>query len=139
MLRGAQELAEFIRNNYGGRVVEVGVGRKSDVALLLEPLEVVATDIENRPAHQLSFMEDDIFSPREEIYEGASLLYSLRPPLEVQLAMGDLALKLGADVLIRPLEDEIAELPGFARSLINLGEARFYLFRATASGRGVRS
>lgn len=137
MLRGAQELAEFIRKNYGGRVVEVGIGRSSDVALLLEPLEVVATDIESRP-HQVSFREDDIFSPREGIYEGASLLYSIRPPLEVQLAMGDLATRLGADVLIRPLKDEIAELPGFSRSLINLGEARFYLFRATPSGRGER-
>jgi hypothetical protein len=48
----------------------------------------------------------------------------------MQLAMGLLALELGADVLIRPLQDEVAQLPGFARRLVNSGEARFYLFSA---------
>ena len=76
--------------------------------------------------------KDDIFSPRLELYRGASLLYSIRPPLEMQLAMGLLALKLGADVLVRPLMDEVTELQGFARRLVNSGEARFYLFSARA-------
>ncbi len=64
-----------------------------------------------------------------DLYRGASLLYSIRPPLEMQLAMGRAAARVGADVLIRPLGDEVAELPGFSRRLVNAGEARFYLFR----------
>jgi uncharacterized UPF0146 family protein len=49
--------------------------------------------------------------------------------MELQLAMGILASRLGTDILIRPLNDEVAELPGFSRRLVNAGEARFYIFR----------
>ena len=134
LLRGADDLAEFIAENYRGRVVEVGVGYFADVALGLQArgLDVVLTDKEERFLGGLRVEKDDIFSPRLELYRGASLLYSIRPPLELQLAMGLLAAKIGADVLVRPLMDEVAELPCFARRLVNRGEARFYLFSARA-------
>ena len=134
LLRGADDLAEFIAENYTGRVVEVGVGYFSDVAQGLQArgLDVVLTDKEERLLSGLRVEKDDIFSPRLELYRGASLLYSIRPPLELQLAMGLLAAKIGADVLVRPLMDEVAELPAFARRLVNRGEARFYLFSAKA-------
>ncbi len=128
-LRGSEDLAEFIRCHYKGKVVEVGAGFVTDVASRLKTLDLVATDLEKRDLEGITVQADDIFSPRREIYEGASLLYSLRPPLEMQLAMGELARQIGADVLIRPLGDEIAELLGFSRRLVNAGEARFYLFR----------
>jgi uncharacterized UPF0146 family protein len=113
-------------------VVEVGAGYVSEVDLGLKArgLDVVLTDKEERLLGSLRVEKDDIFSPRLELYHGASLLYSIRPPLELQLAMGLLAAKVGADVLVRPLMDEVAELPGFARRLVNAGEARFYLFSA---------
>lgn len=132
LLRGTKELADFIIRNYSGRVVEVGAGHRVDVAVRLtrrSDLEVVITDREERSLGCLRMKKDDIFSPCLDIYQGASLLYSIRPPLELQIAMGTLARKLGADLLIRPLADEIAELPGFSRSLFNVGEARFYLFK----------
>jgi uncharacterized UPF0146 family protein len=131
-LRGAEDLAEFIGQNYQGRIVEVGAGHLSEVARLLldRGLEVVLTDREERLMGSLRIEKDDIFAPRMDLYQGASLLYSIRPPLELQIAMGDVAARVGADILIRPLQDEVAELPGFARRLINAGEARFYLFRA---------
>jgi uncharacterized UPF0146 family protein len=46
LLRGAEDLAEFIAGNYSGRVVEVGVGYFADVALGLQArgLDVVLTD-----------------------------------------------------------------------------------------------
>lgn len=130
MLRGAAEMADFILRNYSGTIVEVGVGHVPEVALLLSRnISVVATDKEACPIDGLCIQKDDIFSPRKEIYEGASLLYSIRPPIEVQLAMGCLAAELEADVLVRPLENEIASLPGFSRKLINIGDARFYSFK----------
>ena len=130
LLRGADDLAQFIARNYSGRVVEVGAGYALEVALGLKArgLDVVLTDKEERILGGLRVEKDDIFSPRLELYRGASLLYSIRPPLELQLAMALLAAKLGADILIRPLQDEVAELSGFARRLVNRGEARFYLF-----------
>lgn len=130
LLTGADDLVEFIAENYSGRVVEVGAGFAAEVALGLQErgLDVALTDKEERMLGGLRVEKDDIFSPRLELYRGASLIYSIRPPLEMQLAMGLLALQIGADVLIRPLMDEVAELPGFSRRLVNRGQARFYLF-----------
>jgi uncharacterized UPF0146 family protein len=132
LLRGADDLAEFIAENYRCRVVEVGVGYFPEVALGLQArgLDVVLTDKEERFLGSLRVEKDDIFSPRLELYRGASLLYSIRPPLELQLAMGQLASLIGADVLVRPLMDEVGELQGFSRRLVNVGEARFWLFSA---------
>ena len=131
-LRGAEDLAEFIGQNYSGRIVEVGAGHVPAVALRLSALglKVVLTDREERLLGDMQVEKDDIFAPRMELYRRASLLYSIRPPLELQIAMGEVAARVGADILVRPLQDEVAELPGFARRLVNAGEARFYLFRA---------
>lgn len=126
-MRGAQEIAEFILSHYSGRIIEIGIGHCGDVARRIPDL--IATDIRHLSIEGVKTIRDDIFNPSEEIYRGASLLYSIRPPLEVQIAMGDLALRIGADVLIRPLEDEIADLEGFSRELVCMGEARFYLYR----------
>jgi uncharacterized protein len=146
-LRGSKDLADFILKNYSGKVVEVGVGHMPDVALPLiqtqpsssrvtslsahssKPLEVVITDLDARDLRGMKILEDDIFNPMMEIYQEASLLYSIRPPLEIQIAMGDVAMKVGADVIIRPLGTEVAELKGFGRRLVNHGDATFYFFR----------
>jgi uncharacterized UPF0146 family protein len=104
--------------------------------LLARGLDVVLTDREERLLGNMRVVKDDIFAPRMELYQGASLIYSIRPPLELQIAMGEVAARVGADILIRPLQDEVAELPGFARRLVNAGEARFYLFRAKATDCG---
>ena len=129
-MRGAEDLAGYIARNYRGKVVEVGVGHYYQVAGLLaaQGLQVILTDREERLVAGLKVEKDDIFSPRLELYRGAGLIYAIRPPLEIQLAMGIVAAKVGADVLIRPLMDEVAWLPGFSRRLVNSGEASFYLF-----------
>ena len=131
LLRGAKDLAQFIGKNYSGRVVEIGAGHVLEVALHLASLgrDVLITDREERYLGGIHIEKDDIFMPRLDLYQGASLIYSIRPPLELQLAMGILASRLGTDILIRPLNDEVAELPGFSRRLVNAGEARFYIFR----------
>lgn len=126
---GGVDLARFILARYLGKVVEVGVGSVPEVALLLAPhLEVVATDKAARTIGDLVVVADDVFSPDLGLYRGASLLYSIRPPLEMQIAMGRLASEVRAEVIVRPLADEVAAIPGFNRSLFNEGEARFYLF-----------
>ncbi len=128
-IRGGADLARFILARYSGKVVEVGVGGVPEVALLLAPhMEVLATDKKARTIGGLAVVADDIFSPNMDFYRGASLLYSIRPPLEMQIAMGRLAFDLVADVIVRPLNDEVAQIPGFSRTIVNEGEARFYLF-----------
>ncbi|OPX79438.1 MAG: hypothetical protein A4E45_00717 [Methanosaeta sp. PtaB.Bin039] len=128
-VRGAADIASFIREHYSGRLVEVGIGRRSDVADLLAGLDLVATDRENRRIGYIEVVGDDIFNPNLEIYQGASLIYSIRPTMEMQLALGRLACMVGADLLIRPLGDEIADLARMKRQLVNRGWGRFYLFR----------
>ena len=133
-IRGGADLARFIVARYSGKVVEVGVGAAPEVVLSLAPhLEVVATDREARTLGGLDVVEDDIFFPNPDLYQEASLIYSIRPPLEMQLAMGRLALDIGAEVIVRPIADEIAEIRGFSRTLVNFGEARFYLFIPASS------
>ena len=125
------DLAEFIAKNYPGRVVEVGVGYLPHVArkLMDMGLDVILTDKEERLLEGMKVKKDDIFAPCQEIYQGAALIYSIRPPQEMQLALGEVAAAVGADLLVRPLQDEVADLPGFRRTLVNHGQARFYLFR----------
>ncbi len=129
-MRGAEDLAGYIARNCRSRVVEVGVGYYSQVARLLadQGLQVTLTDREERLVAGLKVEKDDIFSPRMELYRGAGLIYSIRPSLEMQLAMGVVAGEVGADVLIRPLMEEVARLPGFSRRLVNWGRASFYLY-----------
>jgi len=129
-MRGAEDLAGYIARNYRGKVVEVGVGYYSEVARLLaaQGLQVTLTDREERLIACLKVEKDDIFSPQLELYRGAGLIYSIRPPLEMQLAMGVVAAEVEADVLIRPLMEEVARLPGFSRRLVNWGRASFYLY-----------
>ncbi len=128
-IRGAKDLVDFILERYSGKVVEVGVGKATEVsAELSQKLDLMATDLVGGQENGLGIVGDDIFSPRKELYKGASLIYAIRPPLELQLAMGRLAQEIGAEVIVRPLADEVAKLSGFQRSLINRGQARFYLF-----------
>ncbi len=127
----ARDLAEFIARFYSGRVVEVGVGYFPHVAQRLSEmgLKVILIDREERLLAGMRVKKDDIFAPRREIYQGADLIYSIRPPLEMQLALGELAAAVSADVIVRPLQDEIAQIAGFSRKLVNYREAMFYLFR----------
>ena len=64
LLRGANDLAQFIARNYTGRVVEVGAGHVPEVALGLQArgLDVVLTDKEERLLCGLRVEKDDIFS-----------------------------------------------------------------------------
>ena len=117
-----RDLAEYISKRYSGKIVEIGVGFNRKVAseLLRLGFDVIATDIKRIPGA----IPDDVCNPRFEIYEGASLLYSIRPPYEIQGCIISLARRIGSDVIIVPLKNEII---GGGR-LVNYKSVRFYLF-----------
>jgi hypothetical protein len=102
-----EAIAGYIAKNYKGKVVEVCVGRNWKTAeLLADKLEVFAVDlVEAKPPSNINFFKDDITSPNLSIYEGASLVYSIRPPPELHSSIVQLAEKAGADCLIRPLDE----------------------------------
>lgn len=132
MIPDCGDIAEYILNNYRNKVVEVGVGSLPHVALLLkDKLDVVVTDVNEQNYAGIKFFRDNIFTPDIEIYRNASLIYSIRPPVDFQEAMAEVAKEAGADLLIRPFGNEKAELGRYFKEckLVNYRKARFYLYR----------
>ena len=126
-------LSEFVKRNYSGRVVEVGCGRRSRTAFILtRSLDIIVTDILESEAVdgciKPFYIKDDITSPDLNLYQNAQLLYSLRPPLEIQHSILRVALSVQADVLLKPLDDEIMD--GLRARLKNYKGIAFYHFKA---------
>jgi uncharacterized UPF0146 family protein len=110
----AEVLIDFIKNNYSKMIVEVGCGKFSAVAIALRPFfKVKATDlleidsIDRRLAP--IYVKDDITCPVLRVYQGANLIFSSRPPLEIQSSILALSERIGADALIKPFGSEIIE------------------------------
>lgn len=132
MISDYEDIAEYILKNYRNKVVEVGVGSLPQVALLLkDKLDVVVTDVKEKNYHGVKFFKNDIFTPDIGIYKNASLLYSIRPPIDLQDAMAKVAKEVGADMLIRPFGNEKADLSRYFKNnaLVNHKKARFYLYK----------
>lgn len=135
MISDYEDIAEYILKNYSSRVVEVGVGSLPHVALLLkDKLDVIVTDVNEQKYTGVRFCRDDIFAPDMEMYKNASLLYSIRPPIDLQDAIAKVAKEVGADLLIRPFGNEKADLGRYYREceLVNYKKTRFYLYRHQA-------
>lgn len=133
MIPDYEDIAEYILRNYRNKVVEVGVGSLPHVALLLrDKMDVVVTDVNEQKYTGVRFCRDDIFSPDMGIYKNASLIYSIRPPIDIQEAMARTAKEAGADLLIRPFGNEKADLRRFYKeyTLVNYKKARFYLYKS---------
>ena len=132
MFRGHKDLAEYILRSYKGKIIEVGIGKHPEIALLLKDhLEMIVTDTSDLCMEGIRFIRDDIFDPNIHVYKGASLIYSIRPPVEIQHAIASVAKQVGADVIIRPLGSEKADLNKYfsESKLINYGDAVFYLYK----------
>jgi len=120
-------LAEYISARYRGRVVEIGIGWNFRVAELLAKsgLKVVATDMREIDVPEfIEFYVDDVMYPDLSIYEGANLIYSLRPPLELYPYIVRIAKAVGADCLIRPFGNEFSN----EGRLVNYKGERFYVW-----------
>jgi len=132
MIPDFEDIAEYIINHYKNKVVEVGVGSLPHVAILLkDKLDVIVTDVNEPKYAGVRFCIDDIFNPDMGIYRNASLIYSIRPPIDIQDAIAKTAKEVGSDLIIRPFGNEKADLRKYFKehSLINYKKARFYLYR----------
>lgn len=121
-------IAEFISSRYSGKVVEVGIGNYTAVAnfLLKSGFEVVATDVKERKVPEgCKFYVDDITTPNLRIYEGASLIYSLRPPPELFSPLLKLSRAIKADCLIKPLYGDSMD-----SKIVNYKGVSFYLVKS---------
>jgi len=121
-----EDFAQYIINNYANadKIVEVGVGKFHKVALTLNEnlnSSMVMTDI--KPISK-KVIQDDIVNPDLKIYEGSSLIYSIRPQPELQPHIIKLAENIGADVIIKPFSTEF--INSNKMKLVNYKKATFY-------------
>lgn len=116
-------LAEYIAKRYK-RVAEIGIGNYTAVAeyLASKGLKVIATDIREVKT-TVEFFVDDVRNPNIELYQGVELVYSIRPPPELFASIRNLAARLNADCIIKPLFGDYAD-----GVLINYKGLGFYLW-----------
>lgn len=130
---GYEDIAGYIRARYpaGCKIVEVGIGGHPEVAELLQgDFDVVCTDVGESGPEGVRYVRDDIFRPSMALYEGASLIYSIRPPIDMQDCIAEVAKSVGADLLIRPFSSERADLKRYFRNfrVVNYRSAVFFMY-----------
>ncbi len=110
----ADELAPY------GSLVEVGIGRRTDVARALADrgCRITATDLHPRetPAG-VGFVLDDVTDPDRSIYADAGAIYALNLPPELHRPTRDLARRVDAGFLFTTLGGDGPEVPVARRSL----------------------
>jgi len=94
-------IGEYLADHYS-RAVEVGIGRNTTAAEILKSAGtlVLATDVRGMDAGPVPVTVDDVFEPTLSLYEGADLIYSIRPAIEMIPPLIALARKTGADLVV---------------------------------------
>ena len=110
------------------RVAEIGVGKFSQVFDYLdehENVEIIKTDISPNDS---SVIKDDITKPDLDLYKDTDIIYSIRPPSELQPYIIDLAIKTNSKLIIKPLFNEDINSKKVKLKLKNYKKASFYVF-----------
>lgn len=124
------DLAEYISTFTDKRplkIAEIGVGKFNQVSEYLnnlEDVEVIKIDI--LPCDE-TVIKDDITNPNLQIYEGVDLIYSIRPPYELQPYLIKLSEKLDSPLIIKPLFNEDLNTGSRKMKLKNYKKASFYV------------
>lgn len=116
------------RTGRNTKIVEIGVGRFQSISNRLqenENIEVIMTDI--NPSNE-NVVKDDIFNPSMSLYENTDILFSIRPPAEIQKAIMDLRDELNCTLIIKPLFNEDLNIELKKMKLKNHGRASFYIY-----------
>jgi hypothetical protein len=127
-----QDFRDYILSETKGRqmkIAEIGVGRFSRIADELsekDNITIIKTDI--APADD-TVIADDITKPDLDLYRDVELIYSIRPPSELQPYIADLAEKIGSQLIIKPLTNEDLNTGRVKMKLKNFGKASFYTLR----------
>ncbi|MDK2790820.1 MAG: uncharacterized protein PWP15_1329 [Methanothermococcus sp.] len=121
------------------KIIEIGVGFYFEVAKKLKEnganITVVDANekaIEEARNQLLNGVVDDIFNPNMDIYRGSDLIYSIRPPRDLQPFIYDIAKKVSCDLIIKPLH---GEQPIECLKLINYKGNPLYIWSSKMSKR----
>lgn len=127
-----QDFGDYILNEVGDRkvrIAEIAVGKFSQISDILserENITLIKTDID--PDND-TVIKDDITKPNLELYDGVDIIYSIRPPSELQPHLVRLANEIDAQLIIKPLTGEELNTPGCIMKLKNYHKASFYTLR----------
>ena len=127
-----QDFEEYILNEAGERdvkIAEIGVGKFDRIANNLskkENISIIKTDISPKDA---SVIKDDITNPNIDLYRDVDIIYSIRPPSELQPHLVNLALKIDSQLIIKPLTNEDLNTGRIKMKLKNFKKASFYILR----------
>ena len=126
------DFCQYILNEVGDEkttIAEIAIGRFEGVADELskkDNIHVIKTDI--NPKNE-NIIHDDITRPDLKIYEDVSLIYSIRPPSELQPYLIKLAKMINAQLIIKPLTNEDLNTGNVKMKLKNFKKASFYILR----------
>ena len=110
------------------KIVEIGAGKFQTISKNLsenENIDIVMTDID--PADE-NIIRDDIFNPNMNIYKDADILFSIRPPAELQEAIMKIRDNVNATLIIKPLFNEDLNMKTKKMKLKNYNRASFYIY-----------
>ena len=110
------------------KIVEIGVGKFQAISKNLsenENIELIMTDID--PASE-NIIKDDVFNPDMTIYEDADIIFSIRPPSEIQEAIMKIRDSTNATLIIKPLFNEDLNNKLQKMKLKNYNRASFYIY-----------
>ena len=110
------------------KIVEIGAGKFQTISKNLsenENIDIVMTDID--PANE-NIIKDDVFNPNMSIYNGADILFSIRPPAELQEAIMKIRDNVNATLIIKPLFNEDLNMKTKKMKLKNYNRASFYIY-----------
>ena len=110
------------------KIVEIGAGKFQTISKNLsenENIDIIMTDID--PANE-NIIKDDVFNPNMNIYKDADLLFSIRPPAELQEAIMKIRDEVDATLIIKPLFNEDLNMKTKKMKLKNYNRASFYIY-----------
>ena len=110
------------------KIVEIGAGKFQTISKNLsenENIDIVMTDID--PADE-NIIRDDVFNPNMNIYKDADILFSIRPPAELQEAIMKIRDNANATLIIKPLFNEDLNMKTKKMKLKNYNRASFYIY-----------
>ena len=109
------------------KIVEIAVGKFDGVYQYLkknENIEIIKTDI---LPNDDEVIKDDITNPNLELYKNADIIYSIRPPSELQPHIEKLSQKVNGTFIIKPLCNEDLNIRSKIEKLKNYKKASFYI------------
>ena len=116
------------KTNSKTKIVEIGAGKFQTISNNLnkhENIEVIMTDID--PANE-KIIKDDVFNPNMALYENADIIFSIRPPAEIQEAIMKIRDNVNATLIIKPLFNEDLNMKTKKMKLKNHNRASFYIY-----------